>query len=171
MKEMPISPGRFEAELKARKGTPAQADVERLYAMRAAFVLALQVKGIVDVRDIGELDRLGRCEVASHHWRLCTPEARDALLRDAHHQVRSCASISQLNEKDTFLLSRVDHDSEALLELLDHSGSMQSVPVQRAAASLRRSIALAAGDHERAQYAQETMDELGAESHLDAPRG
>lgn len=46
MKEMPISPGRFEAELKARKGTPAQADVERLYAMRAAFVSALQVKGI-----------------------------------------------------------------------------------------------------------------------------
>lgn len=100
MKEMPISPGQFEAELKARKGTPAQADVERLYAMRAAFVVALQAKGIVDVRDIGELDRLGRCEVASHHWRLCTPEARDALLRDAHHQVRSCALLSQLNEKD-----------------------------------------------------------------------
>lgn len=98
-----MTPGRFEAALKTREVRPAPAEIERLYALRDAFIRTLRAKGLVDVREIGELDRLGRCQVASDHWDLCTQEARDALLEDPHHQVRACASVSESSERGAMM--------------------------------------------------------------------
>lgn len=67
----------------------------------------------------------------------------------------------------------IDSNAEALLSLLDHAGSMESPAVLRAVAMLRQSIALATGDLERAQVAQEELAALAAEDGRRAmtPRG
>lgn len=81
------------------KGCPIASDVDRLYAVRDEFVAKLQAKGSITVHDLRGLDRLGRCKVAVDSWAICTSEAREELLSDQHHQVRSCAVISQQQGK------------------------------------------------------------------------
>jgi len=68
--------------------------LEALYAERDAAVAALGTKGRIEAADLASLDRLGRCKVANEHWGICDESARHALLNDAHHFVRSCASLA-----------------------------------------------------------------------------
>lgn len=74
---------------------PIQSQVERLYEAREDLLQQLLAKGAVTAEDLANLDRLGRCKVASDHWAICTAQARSDLLVDQHHQVRSSAVISQ----------------------------------------------------------------------------
>lgn len=79
-----------------KKGCPNASDIDHLYTARNELVEKLQAKGSITVHDLRCLDRLGRCKVASDSWANCTSEAREELLRDEHHQVRSCAVISSV---------------------------------------------------------------------------
>lgn len=77
---------------------PTPPELKTLYAVREKLVAAAAARGVVNPADLTELDRLGRCSIASDHWTLCTAETRTALLEDKHHFVRACADISQLRE-------------------------------------------------------------------------
>jgi hypothetical protein len=88
----PSSPGDMERGLK--HGCASAEEVAALYAQRKALVLILGIKGVVTVKDVRKLDRLGRCDVANGLWSSCTQDAKDALLADPHHQVRSCATVA-----------------------------------------------------------------------------
>ena len=60
------------------------------------------------------------------------------------------------------MLPNVDLASEALIGILDASGSLESEAVKRAAYQLRLAVVKAIGDHERAKVAKESLDELTA---------
>ena len=94
-----MTPKAIESLMKPRCPNPGQ--VEALYEARNRFVKALQDKGAVTSFDLANLDRLGRAKVADVLWSICTHEAREALLTDPHHQVRSIASISNTVNHDT----------------------------------------------------------------------
>lgn len=85
------TPRHLEDVMKMR--CPKQGEVDSLYVARDAFIERLRANGLITLQDIHDLDRLGRAKVASDHWAICSQEARKALLSDAHHQVRSCASV------------------------------------------------------------------------------
>ncbi len=76
------------------KPYPSPQELEVLYAERDAAVLALAAKGRIEAPDLVALDRLGRCKVANEHWGICDGSARQALLNDPHHYVRSCACLA-----------------------------------------------------------------------------
>lgn len=71
--------------------TPQQA--QALYAARDAQIAGLQAAGRIEHNHLSNLDRIGRFRVATELWDCCTPEARQALLTDAHPHVRSAAAI------------------------------------------------------------------------------
>ncbi|MDG1580954.1 hypothetical protein [Pseudomonas sp. GOM6] len=73
---------------------PSPQQLEVLYAEREAAVLALAGKGTIVAASLADLDRLGRCKVANEHWGICDESARQALLNDAHHSVRACATLA-----------------------------------------------------------------------------
>lgn len=73
---------------------PSPQELEALYAKRVSAVSALADKGRIEAVDLVSLDRLGRCKVANEYWAICDESARRALLNDAHHFVRSCASFA-----------------------------------------------------------------------------
>ncbi|ABD72143.1 hypothetical protein Rfer_4457 (plasmid) [Rhodoferax ferrireducens T118] len=87
-----LTPRQIEAGMKPR--CPKPGEVERLYAARDRFVAALKEKGSIELNDLEKLDRMGRFKVAEECWGILSAEARQALLDDAHHQVRACAAIS-----------------------------------------------------------------------------
>lgn len=87
-----ITPSQIEVTLK--KGCPKNGEIERLYATRDSHIASLQARGVVTLKDVRDADRLGRCQLACNHWDICDSDARSALLADAHHQVRSCASLN-----------------------------------------------------------------------------
>lgn len=68
--------------------------LEAQYAERERAILALSSKGVISASDLLDLDRLGRCQVANELWALCDQSARNALLRDEHPHVRSCAVLA-----------------------------------------------------------------------------
>lgn len=68
--------------------------IRELYAQRELYVAALVKGGMVGPDGLGQLDRLGRFQVADLHWGLCTPEAKKSLLQDTHSHVRSAAELS-----------------------------------------------------------------------------
>jgi hypothetical protein len=88
-----MTPRKLETMMKGR--CSVQSDVERLYEAREVLLQQLLAKGLVTAEDLANLDRLGRCKVASEHWAICSAEARRDLLADQHHQVRSCAAVSE----------------------------------------------------------------------------
>lgn len=90
-----LSPAQLEAERKPRCPKPGEAD--HLFAVRDSLISRLQAKGVIDEADLRSLDRTGKCIVANNHWGICTNEARHALLHDAHHFVRSCATCAASN--------------------------------------------------------------------------
>ena len=65
-------------------------------------------------------------------------------------------------DEQEMLLPNVDLASEALIGILDASGSLESEAVKRAAYQLRLAVVKAIGDHERAKVAKESLDELTA---------
>lgn len=88
----PLTPASVDASRKPRCTT--KGEVERLYALRDSCIASFRVKGFIDAIDLLLLERSGRCIVANEDWSLCTKEARNALLNDSHHFVRSCAAIA-----------------------------------------------------------------------------
>lgn len=87
-----LTPSQIADTLK--KGCFKNGEIERLYDARNSHIASLQAKGVVTLQDVRDADRLGRCQLASNHWDICTLDARTELLADVHHQVRSCASLN-----------------------------------------------------------------------------
>jgi hypothetical protein len=79
-----------------RQGYYRQKDIDVLYARRAEFVQNFKTAGTIKLSNVIEMDRLGRADLASDCWNLCTQEAKQALLTDSHSHVRSAALMSQL---------------------------------------------------------------------------
>ena len=73
---------------------PKPGEIERLFEQRDLLIGTLVSKGAIEAKDLDNLERSGKCIVANEHWHLCTKDARDALLNDGHHFVRSCADIA-----------------------------------------------------------------------------
>ena len=73
---------------------PSPAQVELLYAQRAKQVADLARRGSIKADDLPHLDRLGRFKIVVEHWPLCDESARQALLKDTHHSVRSAAILA-----------------------------------------------------------------------------
>jgi RES domain-containing protein len=71
-------------------------EVRAIYLARQQALDALEAQGAVQVQDLHALDRLGRFMVADTLWSICDTEAREALLHDDHHSVRSAARIEVL---------------------------------------------------------------------------
>lgn len=67
----------------------------RIYVARETSVAALKEKGIINLGDLTNLDSLGRYKVAEECWEISSIGARQALLNDAHPQVRATATSSQ----------------------------------------------------------------------------
>ncbi|WP_153785364.1 hypothetical protein [Pseudomonas sp. EMN2] len=67
--------------------------LQEKYDKRAERVSSLAEAGQIEAADLHELDYLGRFKVANEHWGICDTSARQALLNDQHHFVRSCARI------------------------------------------------------------------------------
>jgi len=78
-------------------GPRTAAEIEHLYATRAAFVERLSMAPSVTPEDLADLDRLGRFKVACTLWSRCTEESRAALLDDGHHSVRSAAKCALID--------------------------------------------------------------------------
>lgn len=91
------TPALFAAGLK--KGCTTLDEAKRLYEMRDAFIQQLVLKARVSQSEIQQLDRTGRCIVASNHWHICTRDAREALLSDEHAHVRACANIAEEQQR------------------------------------------------------------------------
>lgn len=79
-----------------RQGYYRQQDTDTLYARRAEFIQSFKAAGTIKLSNLGEMDRLGRYEVAYDCWKLCTRRVKQALLTDSHPQVRSAALMSQI---------------------------------------------------------------------------
>lgn len=73
---------------------PSPKQLDEIYAKRERDVAELGRKAVIQAADLVPLDKLGRCAIADNHWAKCSPEAREALLKDQHHFVRSCAEIA-----------------------------------------------------------------------------
>jgi hypothetical protein len=82
-----------------RQGYYRQKEIDVLYARRADFLQSFKTTGIVKLSNVIEMDRLGRFDIASGHWNLCTLAAKKALLTDEHPQVRSAALLSRPSVK------------------------------------------------------------------------
>ena len=67
----------------------------RIYVARETLVAALKEKGSIELTDLTNLDSLGRYKVADECWEISSISARQALLNDAHPQVRITATSSQ----------------------------------------------------------------------------
>lgn len=94
IKAQGISATPSEMEASMRRRCPKSGEVEALYRAREDYLTCLQARGEATLDDVRNLDRLGRCLLASHSFSLCTPEAAEALINDQHHSVRSCAALS-----------------------------------------------------------------------------
>ncbi len=68
--------------------------VKVLYAVRRVQVNKLETQPEIGVDELAELDRLGRFRVADELFGKCNPQARHALLNDAHPHVQSAARLS-----------------------------------------------------------------------------
>lgn len=68
--------------------------VAKMYSLRDAEVAALAKQAAITVSDVRGLERTGRFKVADELYGLCNDAARNELLNDAHHGVRSAAAIS-----------------------------------------------------------------------------
>lgn len=91
-----FTPRQLEEAMSPR--CPKPGEVELLYKVRNRFVEGLKESGSISIDDLANLDRLGRFKVADECWSICTEGARNALIDDPHHQVRSTASMaSQVN--------------------------------------------------------------------------
>lgn len=83
------------AEQYPAKGSMPQAVVAQLYQLREDEVAYLAKKGKVTVSDLATLDRGARFVVATMLFGKCDTEAKQALLHDEHHQVRSAAVLAK----------------------------------------------------------------------------
>lgn len=88
-----MTPREIEQSMTPR--CPKPGEVERLYAVREAFIEGLSAKGCIDLNDLAGLDRSGKCFVAAELWGICIDNVRNSLLSDEHHHVRSFAQVSQ----------------------------------------------------------------------------
>jgi hypothetical protein len=70
--------------------------IEKLYELGDLEIEKLSKKPSIDIGDIQNLERRGKCIVADILFSKCTKEAQSALLNDSHHFVRSTAKISQI---------------------------------------------------------------------------
>jgi len=91
-----LTPAELDAERKSR--CPKQGESELIFEVRDKYIARLKSKGSIDAKDLLDLERSGKCFVANDHWSICTKDARDALLNDAHHFVRSSAAIAAFQE-------------------------------------------------------------------------
>lgn len=73
---------------------PSTAQLEAFYEQREAEVVALGRQPVITAASLMPLDRLGRFKVASEYWAKCDPGARNSLLQDEHHSVRSAAALT-----------------------------------------------------------------------------
>lgn len=83
----------IEKGFKAQR--PGNAELEAFYDQRDAEVNALSEKGSVSAEDLLKLDRLGRFKVADELWAKCEAGAKESLLNDEHHSVRSTAALAR----------------------------------------------------------------------------
>lgn len=78
-----------------QKGSMPLIVVKRLYQLREQELCHLAKKETIVLKDLEELDRIGRTTVASLMFQKCDTTAKSALLKDPHHFVRSAATIAQ----------------------------------------------------------------------------
>jgi hypothetical protein len=71
--------------------------VEQLYLLREAEVASLASRDVIEVGDLANLDRGARFMVADSLFKYCSPDARNTLLVDQHHGVRSAAVLAKLD--------------------------------------------------------------------------
>ena len=83
------------AEQYPAKGSMPRSVVHQLYQLREDEVAALSKQEVITVAQLSGLDRGARTAVASLLFTKCDESARDALLHDEHHIVRSAAVLSQ----------------------------------------------------------------------------
>lgn len=76
------------------KGSMPQQVVQKLYQLRETEVERLSRQQVIVASDLHDLDRGARGAVANLLFIKCDVSAREALLHDEHHQVRSCAEIA-----------------------------------------------------------------------------
>jgi hypothetical protein len=88
-----MTPRQLEALRPGRQCSPAEAAAR--YEAGDRELQALVAAGRITPADLERQDRRTRCAIASRHWHLCTPEARQALQDDPYHFVRSCALLSE----------------------------------------------------------------------------
>lgn len=77
-----------------KRGTIPLAVVKHMYELRDTEVQVLSEKAEISVSDINELERTGRFKIANSLFHKCTIDARNVLLQDESHSVRSAAAIS-----------------------------------------------------------------------------
>ena len=78
---------------------PSPKQLEEIYEARRKQLELLDQKAEIQLADLKDLDRLGRCSVAGDRWAKCTQSVRDALINDEHPHVRSIATLSQAGEQ------------------------------------------------------------------------
>lgn len=83
-----------EVEKGFKSQRPGNVELEAFYERRDAEVQALSEKGSVSAEDLLKLDRLGRFKVANELWAKCDKGAKESLLNDEHHSVRSTAVLA-----------------------------------------------------------------------------
>lgn len=75
------------------KRKPSAEQVAELHRLREQDVRAIAAKPVITVADIQTLEWGGRFAIANKYLDKCDEQAREALLRDAHHGVRSAAVL------------------------------------------------------------------------------
>lgn len=83
------------ASLYPGRGSMPSQVVERLYEIRKWEVSRLAEQNVIAPADLVPLDRGARFMVADTLFAKCNEQAREALLNDPHHGVRSTAFLSQ----------------------------------------------------------------------------
>lgn len=88
-----VTPAMFADQIK--NGSYKPSVIALMYQCRDLMIERLVHAPSIKTEHIAQLDRTGRCKIASEHWDLCDAEAKRSLLNDVHHFVRSCAELSQ----------------------------------------------------------------------------
>ncbi|MFP3637564.1 hypothetical protein [Paraburkholderia sp. SIMBA_054] len=93
--KMPSPSSQALRDLYPSKGSMPRKVIEQLYATRDAELAVLAAQASIGAADLIGLDWSARAKVASEQFSRCDAVARNSLLRDGHHHVRSCASLAQ----------------------------------------------------------------------------
>lgn len=87
----------YLASMGRRKPNPDEA--EELYRLRECDVAKLAKKAVISIEDIHSLEWGGRFKIANEYLDKCDENARESLLHDQHHGVRSAAALFKPAER------------------------------------------------------------------------